>query len=424
MLKTAKKIWGNEFLKGGIFYTSASFFIHSMNYLFNFLAGRSLGPKGYAEISALFSYLTIALVPTVVFSTFLIQKISATSNNQVTYTYSLEVLFWEKIRRWWYIMIIPVLFIPVLPSLTNLTPLAAWSLYPLIILSFLATFYGGALQGLKLFLAFSLIGVLATFLKLLGAALVAAGIDGVATIIVFIIFSTFCLFYLSKKILTDNLRKKILTAPKKIERRILQILKGRQFIIIFISTLAFTLFNNIDIVMVKKFFSATDAGIYSSWSLFAKIIFYSLGPLISLGFIFIAGAKSPDVQNKTLIYSLIVLLFVGIFSFVFYKYFAVFIVRLFFGGRFEPVSAYLAKASIFGSFYAAAAFINSFFIAKNSPLALILPLFLPIYIVLLFLIPKKLSVITSLNIFFSAVVITAYLGAYLVTRTDLKISLS
>ncbi|OGK24684.1 hypothetical protein A3C25_01770 [Candidatus Roizmanbacteria bacterium RIFCSPHIGHO2_02_FULL_38_11] len=415
MLKTAKKIWSNEFFKGGIFYTASSFVIHIMNYLFNFLAGRSLGPKGYAEISALFSYLIIALVPTVVFSTLLVQKISATSQNRVAYTYTLETLFCEKIRRWWFIAILPILFTPLLPILTNLTPLAAWSLFPLIILALLSTFYGSALQGLKLFLAFSLIGVFATFLKLLGALLVTAGIDGLATVLFFLILSSFFLFYLSKTVVTNNLRKKIESAPKKIERRILHIFKSRQFVIIFISTLSLTLLNNIDIVLVKKFFLAEDAGIYSSWSLFAKIILYLLGPLISLSFVFIAGTKSESSQNKTLIYSLVVLLFVGLVSFVFYKNFAIFIITFFFGSKFQAVAPFLARASIFGSFYAALTFLNSFYLAKNSPLALILPVLLPIYIVLFYLIPKKLSAITTLNIFFSAAVFLVYLAAYLIT---------
>src|SRR3990167_8342362 len=141
MLKAAKKIWQNEFFQGGIFYTTSSFFNHLMNYLFNFLAGRTLGPKGYAEISTLFSYTTIALVPTVVFSTFLIQKISASSLNQKIYTRSLERLFLNKIKKWWYLFVIPIIFAPLLPKFTNLTPLVAWSLYPLLYFAYLSSFY-------------------------------------------------------------------------------------------------------------------------------------------------------------------------------------------------------------------------------------------------------------------------------------------
>src|SRR3989344_3792588 len=416
MLKAAKKIWQNEFFQGGIFYTTSSFFNHLMNYLFNFLAGRTLGPKGYAEIAALFSYTTIALVPTVVFSTFLIQKISASSLNQKIYSRSLERLFLNKIKKWWYLFVIPIIFAPLLPKFTNLTPLVAWSLYPLLYFAYLSSFYGSAIQGLKLFLAVSLIGILVTFLKLIGAWLVYLGLDGIATIIFFLIMSNFFLFYLSKRVVTGHLKKNMIINSKILEKRTLQLLTSRQFVIIFVSTLALTLLNNLDVVIVKKFFLATDAGIYSSWSLSAKIILYFVGPLISISFVFISGSKNEAIKNKTLLYSLIILFFVGIISFAFYKNFASFIIGFFFGNKFEAVTPYLASASIFGSFYTALTFFNSFYLAKNSSLALILPIFLPIYIVLLYLIPKKLSAVITLNIFFSATLVLAYLILYLFSK--------
>ena len=228
MLKAAKKIWSNEFFKGGIFYTASSLVVHVMNYLFNFLAGRGLGPKGYAEISALFSYLIIASVPATVLSTLLVQKISSSSQNKASYTRSLELLFWDKIKRWRYMMLIPFLFTPLLPNLTNLTPLAACTLLPLIILGLLSTFYSAALQGLQLFLAFSLLGVLATFFKFLGALLVSLGIGQIVTILIFLVISNFFLFYLSKKVVGKNLTADTTSPPKKMEKRIWQILKSRQ----------------------------------------------------------------------------------------------------------------------------------------------------------------------------------------------------
>ncbi len=413
MLKFFKKVWKNEFFLGGIFLTSSSYAGHLMNYIFSFLTGRTLGPQGYAEIVTLFSYTLIATVPISVLSTFLIQKISSAQRNQNLYVLTLENLFWQKIKRWW-LMIIPFIAItPFLPSITNLSALASWSLLPLIILSLLATFYGAALQGLKLFLAISLIGIVATFLKLMGAVSVILGIDGIATIIFFLIFSNLFLFYASCSVITRFLQKATKTKPKYINKRIVEVFKNKQFIIIFASTLALTLFNNIDIVVVKKFFTSHEAGIYASWSLFAKIILYFLSPLISISFVFFASNKHSNSQTRTLHLSLALLFAVGLVSFLFYTYSGTFIINSLFGKKFIGVVQYLSQASIFGTLYAGISFINSYFLAKNSIFALILPICIPIYIVFLFFLPKQIDNVIRLDIIFSIFVLLMYFLGYL-----------
>lgn len=411
MIKVLKKLWGNEFFRGGIFFTVSSFIVNALNYFFNFIAGRSLGPKGYGEIATLFSYSSIATVPILVLSTFLIQKISS-STKQIAYTQSLEQLFWLKIKKWWFLFILLILIVPLLPTLTNLSLLTSSVLILLIIFSFLSAFYGAALQGLKLFFCFSLIGIAGTFLKFTGAIFVMFGVDGVTTVLLFLLLSGLLGYFSSRFFIQRQFRKKLQIMPAKIERSILHLLKSPQFLTIFSSTLALTLFNNIDIVFVKKFFSPLEAGIYSSWSLFAKIIFYALGPLISISFVFFASKIDKKAQNITLNVSLILLCVVGVTSYIFYKNFTHFIILLIFGKKFEAVSPYLAHASIFGTFYAGITFINNFFLAKNSKSALILPILIPLYIMLLFFVPKKLSFIINLDIFFSAVVMIVYLGAY------------
>lgn len=411
MFKITKKIWENEFLRGGAFYSFSSFIIHLMNYFFNFFAGRSLGPKGYGEIVALFSYSTIALIPTAVFSTFLIQKISS-AKNQVAYTQALEKLFWLKIKIWWIFAIPTLLIIPFFSKLTNLTHIASGSLFLLVLLSFLSTFYGAALQGLKLFISLSLIGIFATLIKLFGAVIVMVGVDGIEIVILFVIISSAFLFIASFFSVHTHLRKKNNTKLEFIERGILHLLKNRQFVVIFISTLALISFNNIDVIFVKKFFSAKDSGIYASWSLFAKIILYALGPLTTVSFVFFAGNKDQVKQNRAFHLSLVLLLIVAIASFIVYKNFTNIIIFSLFGKKFQEVGPYLTKASLFGSFYTAITFLNGFFLAKNNKLSLILAFCIPGYILLLFVIQKSLNQIINLNILFSAIVTILYIGAY------------
>ncbi len=276
------------------------------------------------------------------------------------------------------------------------------------------------MQGLQLFFLFSIITLFGVILKLLGAVLTTLGVDGVHTILFFILLSALVPVAVSMNILQSYLRKKIKVLVPQTEKRIISLLSNRQFILILASTLAITMLNNVDIIFVKKFLSSENAGIYSSWSLLAKIIFYAIGPVIAVSFIFFSSPESKKHQDKTLIISLGVLLCIGIASYVFYTLFASLIISLFFGSKFQAVIPYLSRASIFGSLYSAIQYINSYFLAIKSRCAFLLFFLLPIYGILLFLIPRNLNQIIQLDILFSGFAVLTYLGAYTMIRLRKK----
>lgn len=410
-----KKIWSNEFFRGGVFFTVSSFLINGMNYVFNFMAGRSLGPGGYGEIIALFSYLSITTVPIYVFSNFLVQKIAEAKENNAVLAKSYEILFWRKLRR---LLIICLLFIPATPfiaKLTNLSAFLSFSLILLIALIAVSSVYASALQGMQLFFLFSLIGVISTFIKLLGSVLVFAGVDGIYTIVLFIFISVVFGILMSINVFNSHIRQKKIKKQPELERGIVHLFSNRQFHLIFASSFGLTLFNNIDIAFVKKFFYPVDAGIYSSWSLFAKIIFYILGPLISIVFIFFSSKQSKKTEKRTLAVSLFFLFTIGVGSFLAYSYIPKFIIDIFFGEKFYPVIPYLAKASIFGTFYSAITLFNTFFLAKKKLISFLTPISVLFYIFFLFLVNRNLNSIMDLNIYFSLGLFLIYFASYVKT---------
>ncbi len=401
----------NKFFQGGVFFTLSNFLIGFLNYLFNFLVGRGLGPQGYGEIAALFSYITVASIPISILSTLVIQKVSSVGyEKRVRFALSLEKFFWEKIRRWLGLFFLFLLLSFPLSPLTNLSPLTAVSLPLLIILSFLSTFYGALLQSLHLFLVFSLIGVLGAIIKLLGAIGVFIGIDGIITVITFIFLSGIlpCVIYL--KVFRQKIKREE-EKTTKISWRLIRLLLNPQFIVTASSILALTFLNNLDIIFVKKFFPSTDAGIYSAWALFAKIILYVIYPLISITFIFFADETNKN-QTKVFIFFLSSLSLFGIGSSLIYAFYPSLIIHLIFGAKFNELIPYLGYAGLFGFFYTAITFMNQFFLSKKSYFALILPAGIPIYIGLLFFLGKRIINIISLNIVFSSVISLLYLTAY------------
>lgn len=414
MQKLLKKLWSNIFFRGGVFYTASSFLANIMNYLFNLIAGRSLGPAGYGELTVLFSYLTVLTVPMVIFSNFLIQKIAETEHNTLL-AKSLENVLWTYIKKWFWI--IPILFLltPLISTLTNLSFFLSFTLVLFVLLTIISSVYNSLLQGLQLFFIFSILGVVLTFIKLLGAVAVLLGLDGIVTIIFFLFLSTILGILVNIRVFHNHIQLKSIHVQSipLIEKKLIPLFRNPQFQIISLSTLALTIFNNVDVMFVQKYFTPFEVGIYSSWSLFSKIILYFLGPFIAISFIFFSSRQSHTTERKTLHISLCALLIVGIVSFFVYKYLAITIISIFFGHKFYAVAPYLEKASIFGSLYTGITFINNYFLAKKSWISSISFLSIFVYIVFLFFVKKTLASVMDLNIMFSAALFLTYVVLYI-----------
>lgn len=413
MKKTISRAWKSEFVRGGALVTGASFLVNILNYFFNVLAARALGPSGFGEITALFSYTAIFSIPMTVMSLVVINKIGSKGEGARAFAGALQFWFFSKIKRWWYLGIPFILAIPFVPRITNLTMVSGYALLPFIALNFVLSFYNSLIQGLQLFMWVALLGLFTSVIKVSGATLVIAGVDGLATVIIFLLLSvlipTIAGWALLNKRIVNGIGKQRQTA---INKRLSHALINRYVIITFISILALTLFSNVDIIFVKKFFSPYAAGIYGSWSLFAKIILYAMGPISIISFIFFSDKKRErnheHVQNITLV----LLGMVGIGSFIFYKYFSIFIIHLFFGSKFDAVAPYLWAASLFGTFYTTITFLMNYFLAKRNNASLMLFFVMPVYFAALFLIPRTLVNIIMLNVYFSAFVVALYLVAY------------
>ncbi len=411
MRSAFKKVWDNNFLKGGLIFTVASFIGSVINYFFNVLAARGVGPSDFGDITALFSYMTIFSVPTLVMTVVIVQKIGSKGANSKNFVIAVQRWFGEVLKKSWIYMIPVMIFIPFVSGFTNLSVVSGYSFIPLVVLSFIGSFYGALLQGLSLFTWFSIIGIVTVLVKLLGPILVLLKVDGLTTIILFLFTSMAVNLFLSVKILSGNLKKGSIAPTHVIRKRIKDALINRQVIVAFLSLLALTAFNNLDVIFAKKYLQDTTAGIYSTWSLFAKIIFFLIGPITTVSYVFFSQKTSEKSHERVLIYSLVTLLGIGVASFIVYKYFAGVLIYYFFGKAFERVIPYLATASIFGFLYSVIAFCNNYFLAKNSYLSLLLALFIPLYTIMLFLIPKNIASFINLNLSFSSCIGAVYIIA-------------
>ena len=187
------------------------------------------------------------------------------------------------------------------PKLTNLSFYSSVSIVPFIMVGFIGAYYAALLQGLHLFGWISALGFIAVFLKLSGALAIANIESGILLIIIFLFISAASTIVGSFIALRTKAKGSTLI-QSKLKRRVLGSIFQKQVIVTFFSILGLTLLGNADIVTAKKFLSSEQAGIYGSWSLFAKIILYLIGPMITASYIFFSSLKNAEsrISSRTL----------------------------------------------------------------------------------------------------------------------------
>jgi len=378
------------------------------------LNARYLGPAGYGEIAALFSYAAVIAVPISIVTTYILQRISSVRpEKKISYARSVEIFFWTKIRRWWFFVLLPFLLIPLIPRMTNLSLFTSAILISYVLFSFFSSFYLTSVQGLRLFFFASLIGVAVGFIRLTGPILVGFGVDGIATVLVCILLSSVgsfigYYFLFRKKVPAGSTKTHPIT-----EKRIFHIVSNPYFFTLALSTLATIFFTNVDIIFVKKFFPPVEAGIYSSWIICSRIPYYIIGPLLSVGFIVFSDEKNRAQTKTAFISSFALIILGGITNYIVYHWFGKGFILMVFGARFLPAVGYLGQASIFAFLFSYLFFLNNYFLARRKRIVLVFPMTIPLYIVALFVFGKQLSAVMSINIVFAGILGCVYTAGFI-----------
>lgn len=421
MRRLFDKVIRNNFFQGGVILTVSNFIVGFMNYLFNVLIGRSLGPTGYGEIAALFSYLSILGIPIIILTSVIILKIGSRKEHNLAYAYALEGWIWIRIRKWWPILLAPILITPFISDMTNLSPLTSYFLIPYFILAVLSGFYDGAIQGLHLFMVSSLILVTLTSVKVLSGVITFFWFPHIGVILVLLFLSA-----VAKIIISRRVFKQVVTTAQikevSINKSLKDLYKQEHIWFTVASILSLTLIGNIDVIFVKRFFSAHEAGIFSAWSLFAKIILYIIGPIINISFIFFSSKKHSQYHQSSLVISLISLLIGGLGLSIIYYYFAPQLVSLMFGDKYTDLIPYIKLASVFGILYVGINHLNNYFLAKKSYLVFLLPIAIPFYVVSLMLFGKGIEELIYINILFGAIVTSLYFILYWIYNLKIRTS--
>ncbi|MGB9911219.1 MAG: oligosaccharide flippase family protein [Microgenomates group bacterium] len=356
-----KKIFQNPLISG-----SAVLFLGTMvtnfgNYLYHLLMGRMLGPKDYGSLTALIS---LTYFFSIIAGTFLTTTVKFVTKYKVKKDFGKILgLFLNLFKIFGFIGIFLMILIIILKEKISYF-LNLEDSFPLIILSFwlmisLVSFINdGILRAFLKFGFLSFNSVLTTILKLILVVFLVKrgfGINGALGGIVIASLVYFLISFFPLKFLWRY--------QDKIEKINKKEFFGFSFPVL-IAMLSLTSFYSSDVILVKHFFSAMEAGIYSAVSVLGKIVFFASGVIPAVMFPLVSERFENGKSYRHLLnQSLLIVGGESIFITLVYFLFPTLMVRLLYGNSYLSAVPYLGAFAVFISFYSLNNLLINFFLS-------------------------------------------------------------
>lgn len=361
--------------------TASSFFA----FLLNIYIARNLSYSDYGIFASIMSLITLLAIPSASISAVIVR---------------FATLFFSKnedakagafyIKSFKYLLIfnffLSIAFIAFFPLISDFLKINDPGLIILAIIS-VALFYMATLNVafLQSLLKFKLLGLLYSFAgigKLFGGViLIIMGLKVYGALLATFIFSlidyVFSFF---------PLKKVISKAGKDVS------ISRREFsyyaIPASIAIFSLSSFISTDVILVKHFFSASEAGFYGGLSLIGKVVFYFTGPIPIAMFPLIVKRHTNQENFNNLFYiALIIVLIPSVLITIFYFVFPEFTIKLFLGREgYISVAPYLGLFGILLTIYSINnVFVNFFLSIKKTLVSLIVLSFALLQIVLIYI---------------------------------------
>lgn len=281
-------IFRDKLLKGVSFLFAGNIIASICNYLFQIVMSRHLSVADFGAMNSLLSLMVITAVPAVSIS---LVSAKYVSNFQANAELGKIRVFRKKV----FAKLISF-GIPVLAFLLIISPLVSAflkisSYIPVMILfvisffSFLVPLNLGILQGLQRFLPLGICSVfIGLFLLTFGITMVLLGLGLNGAMMAFL-GTALCAFIISFHF-TKDLPK---SDPESDDLGIGigNILNYSRTVVL--SSLGMMALSNFDLILVKHFFPAEQAGVYAAVSVLGKIIFYFSGAMVMAMFPIVSG---------------------------------------------------------------------------------------------------------------------------------------
>ena len=344
---------GKNTLKDGGILFIAAILGGFCNYLYNILIGRMLGPASYAEVTSLFSVLSIIAVPGGTIQT-VITKFTAKYNahnetgkiNKLLKIVSGRLFLAGLIAFGIFILFSRLIF----------EYLKLQSIFPILILglvlipSGVLPVYRGALQGMQKYFDFSLNGTLEVFSKLVfGVGLVYLGFQTNGAIFG-LTLAGFAALLLGRIQLKGILNKNIKEEKAEDEKVFHELYKYSKNVVL--NILCFTVMTNATMILVKHYFMPEQAGMYAGAEIISKIVMFLTGIIPIMIFPKAAALHAKNQDSRGILLKSIALVFAVGVVFILGSYFlSGIIMHAFFGDQYMDSVGLLGPLSIVMTLY-------------------------------------------------------------------------
>jgi len=377
MISRIKSVANNPILSGTFIVTVGVLVGAIFSYLLQIGLGHLLSIEDFGTFNAFLSLSIIFGIPAGAISTSLIKEVTKllAQNN----FYTLKKLFWSFTKLSLALgAILSLLFILLnnwVASYLNIRHTSVIFVFAVFLaFSFINVASLSYLQGLLRFKAFAFLSLVSQFFRLvipLGLVYAGFAVAGAyAGLTVVGILS----FFVSILLLNKNLKMGMNLPQNIIDIKLSHLYKSLLLfsVPVFFINSGITLLNNIDIIMVKHFFSPFEAGIYAGVVTMSKVFLFGAGIVQVVMFPQIShlyASKGNFKGRFAKFLSLQLLLIIG--GVLCYTIFPQVINSIMFGGKFTQSVSYLPLFSVFTAFYILITFLSLFLLAINRTRALL-----------------------------------------------------
>ena len=338
-----KSIRNDKFLKNNFIFFCGSLVVAVFNYLYHPVLGRMMSVEEFGEVQTLISLFTQLAIIVGIFGMIVInivsnQKEKEDSKETILMLYKFALIITITLGG------LIIICSPFLKSFFHFNSFYPFiSLAVILMLGFLITFRTAVLQGTHNFKALSVGQIISSSGRLIFAVvLVYVGFSSFGAISAIIIAQAITLLYIAPKV------KKIFNFGGwniKIDwRKIKRELKFGSLILSV--SLCVTFLYTADVMIVKHYFPAETAGLYSGVAIIARIIFFVTGSIVG---VLLPSVKLKDENgNNSKILSKSLLLFLGIggTTLIFFSLFPEFVINMLIGDRYLVYAHLLPRLSL------------------------------------------------------------------------------
>jgi O-antigen/teichoic acid export membrane protein len=382
-------------------------------YIYHLIIGRMLGPASYGELASILSLIALISTSFSFFGLVIVKFVSAAENKDLP-----SILGWFTKKMVIFGGVVTFIILIITPFLSRFISVKIGIvvlLVPIFMVGIASFLYRSFLQGILRFKQVVISSNAEILGRLiLGVAFIYLGF-GVFGTILGLFLAAFVSFLILRYFLRDI---KVVDSISRFSEGS-KVLKYS--VPIFISSVATTSFFTSDVILVKHFFSAHDAGIYASLSTLGKIVFYGTAPIAAVMFPMISKRHAKGQEFKKIFFiSLILTSAISLGIILIYWLLPIISVNILYGSKFLEGSRYLVWFGIFMGIYSLCSlFINFYLSRERTKIVIPLVIFAAIQVIGIWIIHENILNVIRVSIF-TASLLLVFLLIYFTYDTQRK----